>query len=212
MESFIIDISPSPDAARRFNATGYVLAVVAVAAALLLRYLLNPILGQQGPYLILTLSIVLAALYGGFGPAVVATALSTLVGTYLFIGEGPGFNDLLKPANVGRTVLFVVIGLSISVIGGRLVNSRRALADSNRKLRISNRVKDNALATLAHEIRNPLSALGSANEVLARSSENPQKVVWASNLIARQVAHMSRLANDLLDLSSIMRGEVLIEK
>lgn len=66
------------------------MAAVWVAAALFLRFLLNPILGQQGPYLILTLSIVLAALYGGFGPALVATAPSTLVGTYLFIGSKPG--------------------------------------------------------------------------------------------------------------------------
>lgn len=66
------------------------MGAVWVAAALFLRFLLNPILGQQGPYLILTLSIVLAALYGGFGPALVATAPSTLVGTYLFIGSKPG--------------------------------------------------------------------------------------------------------------------------
>src|SRR5690349_17431865 len=44
----------------------YLLALGAVAAALALRYLLNPILGQQGPYLILTLAVVVPALYGGF--------------------------------------------------------------------------------------------------------------------------------------------------
>ena len=59
---------------------GYALAVLAVAGGILLRFLLSPFLGQQGPYLILALSIVLAASYGGFGPAMFATVLGTVVG------------------------------------------------------------------------------------------------------------------------------------
>ncbi len=190
----------------------YLLALAAVIAALALRYLMNPILGQQGPYLILTLAIVLAALYGGFGPALFATALGTLIGTYLFIGHDHGYRDLLVPANIGRTVLFVAIGLSIGVIGGRLRTSRHALAESVRQLRASNRAKDNAMATLGHEIRNPLSALRSSHEVLKRCSDNPERVIRASELIQRQVLQMTRMADDLLDLSSVMRSEVAIEK
>ncbi len=190
----------------------YLLALAAVAAALALRYLMNPILGQQGPYLILTLAIVLAALYGGFGPALFATALGTLIGTYLFIGHAAGYRDLLAPANIGRTGLFVAIGLSISVIGGRLRASRHALAESVRQLRASNRAKDHAMAMLGHEIRNPLSALRSSHEILKRSPDNPERVIWASELIQRQVLQMTRMADDLMDLSSVMRSEVAIEK
>lgn len=189
----------------------YLLALVAVVAALVLRYLLNPILGQQGPYLILTLAIVLPALYGGFGPALFATVLSTLVGTWLFIGS-PGGADVFQPANIGRTLLFVAIGLSISVIGGRLRNSQLALADNVRRLRASNRGKDDALATLGHEIRNPLAALQSAHELLKRFPDQPDKVARLSDVIQRQVAQMNRMADDLLDLSGISRGEVVIER
>ena len=149
---------------------GYALAVLAVAGGILLRFLLNPLLGQQGPYLILALSIVLAALYGGFGPAMFATALGTMVGTYLFVGTRPGWESVLETPNITRTLLFIAIGVSISVVGGRLKASRRALSRTVAELRRSNRAKDQVLATVAHEIRNPLSALATASEVLQRSA------------------------------------------
>ena len=197
-----------PNHPERIRWQGYVLAAVWVAAALSLRFLLNPILGQQGPYLILTLSIVFAALYGGFGPAMLATALSTLVGTYLFVGSRPGWESVMEPANIARTLLFVVIGLSISIIGGRLGRSRQELAKTVLELRRSNRAKDHVLAMVAHEIRNPLSALRSASQVMERSVHDPARVAWASEVMGRQVAHMTRMADDLLDMSKVLHGKI----
>jgi len=190
---------------------GYVLAVMAVAAALLLRFLLNPILGQQGPFLILTLPIVVTALYCGFGPALLATVLSTVVGTYLFVGARPGFVDFWQTANVGRTVLFFLIGLSICVVGGRLRAARRDLQMTANQLAASVRSKDNFLAVLGHELRNPLAALRSTNEVLQRMAHRPDKVAWASEIIGRQVMQMTQISNDLLDMAQAIRGEVTIE-
>ncbi|RYF71156.1 MAG: HAMP domain-containing histidine kinase [Comamonadaceae bacterium] len=189
----------------------YGFAFAAVAGALLLRYLLNPILGQQGPYLILTLPIVLAALYGGFGPAVFATVLGTSAGTYLFIGRGAASGGLLEPANIGRTVLFLIIGISIAFIGGRLAQSRAELAASVRQLRASNRAKDSAMVTLGHEIRNPLSAIHAAQNLLKRVPDDAKRVAWASDLIGRQVLQMKRMADDLVDLSSVLKGGFSIE-
>jgi signal transduction histidine kinase len=190
----------------------YVLALAAVAAALAFRFLLEPLLGQQGPYLILSLAIVIAAFGGGFGPAVFATLLSVSIGTYFFIARGAGVAGFLQRENLSRTVLFLVIGLSIGVIGGRLRTSRHALAQSVRQLRASNRSKDNAMTTLAHEIRNPLSALHTACEVLQRTPDDAKRVVWASELIERQVLQMTRMAKDLADLSGVMRGDLILEQ
>ncbi|MFE8643550.1 ATP-binding protein [Sphingomonas sp. NCPPB 2930] len=184
----------------------YLVAIAAVAAALLLRYLLNPVLGPQGPYLILTLPIVAAAVYGGFGPALLATALGTTAGTYLFIDRGAGLHDVLQPENLARTLLFVVIGLAVALMGGRLERSRAALADKVRQLKSSNRAKDNAMAVLGHEIRNPLSAIHSAQTVLQRAPGDEDRVARATEIIGRQVAQMTRMADDLLDLSGVMRG------
>jgi signal transduction histidine kinase len=190
---------------------GYVLALLAVAGGLLLRFVLTPLLGQQGPYLILALSIVLAALYGGFGPALLATALGTAIGTYLFVATKPGWESVLELPNITRTVLFIAIGVSISVIGGRLQASRQALAASVAELRKSNRAKDHVLATVAHEIRNPLSALASATQVLERSAADPARVAWATEVVRRQVQQIARMADDLMDMSQVLHGRITMQ-
>lgn len=184
----------------------YLSAVAAVAAALLLRFLLNPLLGQQGPYLILTLPIVVTAVYGGLGPALLATALGTSAGTYLFIERGAGMAEVLQPENVTRILLFVAIGLAIGLMGARLQRSRTALAEKVQQLKAINRAKDNAMAILGHEIRNPLSAIHSAQTVLQRAPADEKRVLWATEIIGRQVAQLSRMADDLLDLSGLMRA------
>jgi signal transduction histidine kinase len=187
---------------------GYAFAVLAVAGGLLLRFLLNPLVGQQGPYLILALSIVLAALYGGFGPAMLATVLGTMVGTYLFVGTRPGWESVFEAPNITRTLLFIAIGVSISVIGGRLKASRRALSRTISELRKSNRAKDQVLATVAHEIRNPLAALASANEVLQRSADHPARIAWAAEIVGRQVRQIARMSDELMDTSKVLHGKI----
>jgi len=184
----------------------YLSAIAAVLVALLLRYLLNPVLGNQGPYLILTLPIVVAAMYGGLGPALLATALGTLIGTYLFIERGAGLHDVLQPENVTRILIFVAIGVAVGLMGVQLRRSRMALAEKIQQLHASNRAKDNAMAVLSHEIRNPLSAIYSAHRVLDRAPDDEKRVVWANEIIGRQVAQLKRMADDLLDLSGLMRG------
>ena len=184
----------------------YLSAVAAVAAALFLRYLMNPVLGNQGPYLILTLPIVVAAIYGGLGPALLATALGTSVGTYLFIERGAGMAEVFQPENVARILLFLAIGLAIGLLGGQLRRSRIELAEKIRQLSAINRAKDNSMAILGHEIRNPLSAISSAQALLQRASGDEKRVVWAAEIIGRQVAQLSHMADDLLDLSGLMRG------
>src|SRR5690349_10837590 len=187
---------------------GYAIAVLAVGAGLLLRFLLNPLIAQQGPYLILALSIVLAALYGGFGPSILATVLGTMVGTYLFVGARPRWEGVLEIPNITRTLLFIAIGVSISIVGGRLQASRRALSQTVSELRKSNRAKDQVLATVAHEIRNPLSALSTASEVLQRSTKDPARVAWAADIVTRQVKQIARMSDELMDTSKVLHGKI----
>jgi len=115
---------------------------------------------------------------------------------------------VMQPENLARIVLFIVIGLAIGLMGRQLQRSRLALADKVQQLKASNRAKDNAMAVLGHEIRNPLSAIQSAQTLLQRASADESRVARASEVIGRQVAQMIRMADDLLDLSSVMRGSV----
>ena len=70
------------------------------------------------------------------------------------------------------------------------------------------RRKDQFLAMLAHELRNPLSPISAAATLLKMAKSNESVVNNASNIIARQVAHMSTLVDDLLDVSRVTRGAV----
>jgi CheY-like chemotaxis protein/two-component sensor histidine kinase len=75
------------------------------------------------------------------------------------------------------------------------------------KLQDNDRRKDEFLAMLAHELRNPLSPIRNASSVLQRAADEAKRK-WATDIIQRQVAHMVRLLDDLLDVSRITRGKI----
>ena len=85
------------------------------------------------------------------------------------------------------------------------VRSEEALTEANRR-------KDQFLAMLAHELRNPLAPIATASEVLARSAGNEDVVRNFSDVIRRQVGHMRNLVDDLLDVSRVTRGLIQLQK
>ncbi|WP_297841243.1 sensor histidine kinase [Pseudomonas sp.] len=86
------------------------------------------------------------------------------------------------------------------------------LDDKAVALQQADRSKDEFLATLSHELRGPLSAAGTAATVLQLQSVTPERANQMGSLISRQIAHMSRLVEDLLDVSRVSRGLVQLEK
>jgi signal transduction histidine kinase len=72
--------------------------------------------------------------------------------------------------------------------------------------------KDEFLAILAHELRNPLAAASLAADVLEAAPVSQDRVVELGQVISRQVDHMSRLVEDLLDVSRVTRGLVAIDR
>ena len=85
------------------------------------------------------------------------------------------------------------------------VQAKRQLEDANRR-------KDEFLATLAHELRNPLAALSSAAQLLIRAERKPGIAAVARDALTRQVDQMARLLDDLLDLARITHGRVHLRK
>lgn len=79
-------------------------------------------------------------------------------------------------------------------------------------LQAANQRKDEFLAMLAHELRNPLAPISAAAQVLRLAPHNPDKVRQYSEVISRQVSHMTTLVNDLLDVSRVTRGMVQLDK
>ena len=99
-----------------------------------------------------------------------------------------------------------------------LEQSNRALqaqvAERNRveaALKEADRRKDEFLAILAHELRNPLAALSAAARLLGRRTQNAEVATMACNAVQRQVDHMARLLDDLLDVSRISHGRMQLQ-
>lgn len=84
--------------------------------------------------------------------------------------------------------------------------ARRELIESRDALREADRRKDVFLATLSHELRNPLAPIRSATRVLETPGLTRQDLERSRSIISRQVRHMASLLDDLLDISRITRG------
>ncbi len=72
----------------------------------------------------------------------------------------------------------------------------------------ANRHKNEFLSMLAHELRNPLAPIRNANELLRQKASEPSKVRWAQGVIDRQMTHLVRLVDDLLDVSRLTLGKI----
>jgi signal transduction histidine kinase/DNA-binding response OmpR family regulator len=93
--------------------------------------------------------------------------------------------------------------------------SRASIAMENARLysavQEADRRKNEFLAMLAHELRNPLAPIRNAVHILASAGELPPKLGWARDVIGRQADHMARLIDDLLDVSRIVQGKVAVK-
>lgn len=78
-------------------------------------------------------------------------------------------------------------------------------------LRTADRRKDEFLAMLAHELRNPLAPIQNAVQVLKARETSDPKLAWCHDVIDRQVTHMTLLLDDLLDVARIMQGKIRLK-
>jgi signal transduction histidine kinase len=88
--------------------------------------------------------------------------------------------------------------------------SERARAEA--ALKEADRHKDEFLAVLAHELRNPLAPIRNAVEIMRRSALTDPQLSWSRDVIERQVKHLTRLVDDLLDVSRITRGNINLSR
>ncbi len=94
------------------------------------------------------------------------------------------------------------------------INARKQIEDELRRLNdelsLAHRRKDEFLATLAHELRNPLAPITNAIEILRLRDPVDGESRWARDVIDRQVRQMTRLVDDLLDVARITRGKITL--
>ncbi|MES2438242.1 MAG: PAS domain S-box protein [Verrucomicrobiota bacterium] len=90
--------------------------------------------------------------------------------------------------------------------------AEESLAEQTASLVRADRSKDEFLAMLAHELRNPLAPIRNATAILQNSATTPEARDRAQQLIARQTENMSRIIDDLLDVSRITEGKIELRR
>jgi signal transduction histidine kinase/ActR/RegA family two-component response regulator len=172
--------------------------------------------------LLLSLAVLVAAWYGGLGPGLFAGAVILLV----------SWPAALTTPNLLRVFVFSVQSVICSVLMEFLHRSRK-LAQREAKVRQASeealkksdvllreqaealsegaRRKDEFLAMLAHELRNPLAALSAALAISTRSRD-ADDLEWSRNSIQRNIKQLARLIDDLLDVSRVTRGKIELRK
>jgi signal transduction histidine kinase/ActR/RegA family two-component response regulator len=148
---------------------------------------------------------------------VVARSGSVLGGLFFGHPEPAVFNERTE-----RIVAGVAAQAAVALDNARLYEvarksalERADLLQSERAARVEaerlSRLKDEFLAMLAHELRNPLAPISSSSALLGMQFRDEPRVRQASAIIGRQVKHMSRLIDDLLDVSRVTRGLVTLQ-
>ena len=187
--------------------TPYCLVLLALAGVIAANAFFSAYLQVRHlPLVGVTLPVMVGAIYCGFRPALTATLLSLVAACYIAVFRWGGQLDDYQKLQV---VMFLIVGLTISWLGERHKKTQSALAAL--ALATAKR-KDDFLAMLGHELRNPLAGISSAAKLMSHSAMDPRGVSEAALIIHRQVVHMSVLINDLLDVSRVTRGQVEIEK
>jgi PAS domain S-box-containing protein len=122
------------------------------------------------------------------------------------------YEDLPLQTKDGRHASVEFVSNVYPVEGRQVIQCNiRDISDRKRAeeaLREVDRRKDEFLATLAHELRNPLAPIRNAVQVLRLKSTGDRDTQWATEVIERQVEQLSRLVDDLLDVSRISRGKI----
>lgn len=191
----------------------YGAAVLIVALFVALRGVMESIVGEQSPYVVLLPGIVLSAWFGGIGPGVFATLLSALAADWFFIE--PTWSVFIYDKGLAEALrihIYVADGLIISWLVGQLRSAVQKSRRNEAELALADRRKDDFLAILGHELRNPLAPLANGIELLKRRDADPDTVRETVRMMDRQVQLMTHLVDDLLDVARIRQGKVVLQK
>jgi PAS domain S-box-containing protein len=125
-------------------------------------------------------------------------------------GTAHYYDLTIDPRRDATGVITGVAGVAIDISERK--RNEEQLRDSQRQLREADRRKDEFLAMLAHELRNPLAPIRTGLEVLRRAGNERDAVERVRPMMERQIGHMVRLIDDLLEVSRITSGKIHLQK
>lgn len=197
------------------------MALLVTGATLLVTLALRQLLEDAVPLVLFILAVMVSSWYGGLGPGALSSILSVLTGNYFLMEPARAF-ALNSPSDWLRVLAFLVTAGVVSSLNEMMHEARRQAEHQAREaergrrdlertmaaLQEADRQKDEFLAMLAHELRNPLAPIYNAVQLLSLRSRDPAEVEAIRALIDRQVRQLVRLVDDLLDTSRIRRGKI----
>jgi FixJ family two-component response regulator len=134
--------------------------------------------------------------------------------------RGGAFDFIQKPIDREYVVASLSRAIRVRKLDRQLQQQQAALAnhaaeleqaveERTEQLRMANRRKDEFLATLSHELRNPLAPIRSGLEILKMEGKSDQEII---DLMQEQLLHLVRLVDDLMDTSRMMQGKIELRK
>lgn len=193
----------------------YGISLINVVLATVLTVFLHKATGEEALFFLVAVTI--STLYGGIGPGLLCTGLSVLSINYFFVGSLGTITAALY--NVPLLIVFICLALLISYLVETKRHAEVQLRATNRNLeqRVAartsellqaNRVKDQFLAMVTHDLRQPLTSILGWLRLLEANTSDGALVAQALQVIKKSALHQNHLVSDLIDVSSIARGSL----
>jgi signal transduction histidine kinase/ActR/RegA family two-component response regulator len=138
-------------------------------------------------------------------PLVLADRIAAAVGTLGAMARALAAGGAAEPPAQPRV-------REVAEVSEVLASAAQAVRSREKSLRDADRAKDEFVAMLSHELRNPLGALAAAAQVLQKVGLAAGPAADAGDVVSRQVEHMTRMVEDLLDVSRVIRGKVSLAR
>lgn len=200
----------------------YIFGIFLFVVALAARFMLVDILPAPGfPFLSFFPAVLLSTYMVGMGPGLLVAVLSTCSAWAFFMGPRVAISSMPQ-SDIIALVFFAVILVIDCLVIERMNLTMRRLQSTSTKLQVSedalvlrqaelskaDRQKDLFIATLAHELRNPIAPIISAAQLIAMRSTGDEQLIHATAIVIRQSSQLTRLVDDLLDASRIRSGKL----
>ena len=205
----VSEVSAAASRSPPWRVATYGAALAVILAAVLLRWFLDQWLGHGVPFITLYPGVAVAVWLCGWRPTTMAVMVGTALAYAVYFAPGTqhAAATLQLVLFLGSSFVIIALGESLRRARDRTRASEAALLKQASELQRADANKSQFLALLAHELRNPLAPLRTGLAVL-KVTPDAGTAAQTREMMERQIGHLTRLIDDLLDVSRIDRGKL----